>query len=132
MTFSESFNDSRAIGTLSIMPNMKNASIQRKDGNLWQFVPRTMDEKKLTFSDVASHSGNSITEKQVRRIYHDDDEPLDLEVLSSTIRSVVGTIEIAGSDPDLTGADEYIRATFSHSLERFATKRKKASDKTQG
>jgi hypothetical protein len=43
---------------------------------------------------------------------------------SNHIRSVVGTIEIAESDPDLSGADEYIRKSFSRSLNRSIAQKK--------
>jgi hypothetical protein len=32
------------------------------------------------------------------------------------IRSVVGTIDLPADDPDLTGADAYVRAAFAESL----------------
>jgi hypothetical protein len=43
---------------------------------------------------------------------------------SDHIRSVVGTIEIAEADPDLLGADEYIRKAFFKSLYRPVIQKK--------
>ena len=36
----------------------------------------------------------------------------------AAIRSVVGTIDLRADDPDLTGADAYVRSLFEHSLGR--------------
>ena len=36
----------------------------------------------------------------------------------SEARSIAGTIDIAADDPELAGADEYVRAQFSASLTR--------------
>jgi hypothetical protein len=38
--------------------------------------------------------------------------------VSGSIRSVVGTVDIAAGDAELEGADEYIREEFSKSLSR--------------
>lgn len=36
----------------------------------------------------------------------------------AAVRSIVGTIDIAADDPDLTGADTYIRNLFERSVRR--------------
>jgi hypothetical protein len=36
----------------------------------------------------------------------------------ASVRSIVGTIDLAADDPDLTGADEFLRAQFAQSLHR--------------
>ena len=44
---------------------------------------------------------------------------------SGVVRSVVGTIDIAASDPDLNGADAELATTFYRSLERPALVRER-------
>lgn len=80
------------------MPDMKNGSIRRLDLNLSPIIE-------------AMGKLRALIDKTMTR---DDD----------AIRSVVGTIEIAESDPDLTRADEYIRSAFSRSLKRPTAQRK--------
>jgi 3-hydroxyacyl-CoA dehydrogenase len=44
-------------------------------------------------------------------------------VPEAAIRTVVDTIDIAADDPDLSGADDVIRAVFDRSLARLAVAR---------
>ena len=46
---------------------------------------------------------------------------------AGTVRSVIGTVDIATDDPDLAGADEYIHSVFAGALAKPLVVRERAS-----
>jgi hypothetical protein len=77
----------------------------------------TVDEDNLVWlkGQAGAISGGSVSEVIDRLVR---DARMSGRTDAQAIRSVVGTIDLPPDDPDLAGADGYVRAMFERSLAR--------------
>lgn len=78
-------------------------------------VSVTLDEQNLVWlrGQAAASSRGSLSEVLDRLVR---EARLGGRINPAAVRSVVGTIDIAADDPDLSGADAYVRGLFERSV----------------
>jgi hypothetical protein len=80
-------------------------------------VSVTLGEDNLLWlrGQAAASANGSLSEVLDRLV---DDARMSGRTDAKAIRSVAGTIDLPADDPDLAGADSYVRALFDRSLKR--------------